>query len=225
MSRSTFAVLFYANRSKEKNGIVPIMGRVTINGTQSQFSCKRSIPLSLWDAKGNCARGRSREALDLNRDLDNIKAQIIKHYQHLSDREAFVTAEMVRNAYQGLGTEYATLLGAFDKDNADFLKRVGKDRSMSSYKVMVRSRNHTAAFIKWHYRRTDMSMLELTPDFIKDFVAYLSTQIRTAQRIHLDDVHVAERRGDEGASERQDSPQSVRAVPRKSQLQGKGVSD
>ena len=176
MSRSTFAVLFYANRSKEKNGIVPIMGRVTINGTQSQFSCKRSIPLSLWDAKGNCAKGRSREALDLNRDLDNIKAQIIKHYQHLSDREAFVTAEMVRNAYQGLGTEYATLLGAFDKDNADFLKRVGKDRSMNSYKVMVRSRNHTAAFIKWRYRRTDMSMLELTPDFIKDFAAYLSTQ-------------------------------------------------
>ena len=41
---------------------------------------------------------------------------------------------------------------------------------------MVRSRNHTAAFIKWRYRRTDMSMLELTPDFIKDFAAYLSTQ-------------------------------------------------
>lgn len=33
MTRSTFHVLFYANGSKEKNGIVPIMGRVTINGT------------------------------------------------------------------------------------------------------------------------------------------------------------------------------------------------
>ena len=175
MSRSTFAVLFYANRSKEKQGIVPVMGRVTINGTQSQFSCKKSIPLDMWDVKGNCAKGRSKEALQINRELDNIKAQIIKHYQHLSDREAFVTAEMVRNAYQGLGTEYETLLGAFDKDNADFLKRVGKDRSMSSYKVMVRSRNHTAAFIKWRYRRTDMSMLELTPEFIKDFSVYLST--------------------------------------------------
>ena len=52
MSRSTFSVLFYANKSKVKNGIVPVMGRITINGTQSQFSCKRSIPLSLWDAKG-----------------------------------------------------------------------------------------------------------------------------------------------------------------------------
>ena len=29
MARSTFKVLFYVNGSKEKNGIVPIMGRVT----------------------------------------------------------------------------------------------------------------------------------------------------------------------------------------------------
>ena len=36
----------------------------------------------------------------------NIKAQIIKHYQHLADREAFVTAEIVRNFYQGFGSEY-----------------------------------------------------------------------------------------------------------------------
>ena len=40
MARSTFKVLFYVNGSKEKDGIVPIMGRVTINGTVAQFSCK-----------------------------------------------------------------------------------------------------------------------------------------------------------------------------------------
>ena len=32
MARSTFKVLFYMNGSKEKDGIVTIMGRVTING-------------------------------------------------------------------------------------------------------------------------------------------------------------------------------------------------
>ena len=80
------------------------MGRVTINGTQSQFSCKKSISLDMWDVKGNCAKGRSKEALQINRELDNIKAQIIKHYQHLSDREAFVTADMVRNSYLGFGS-------------------------------------------------------------------------------------------------------------------------
>jgi len=55
----------------------------------------------MWDVKGNCAKGRSKEALQTNRELDNIKAQIIKHYQHLSDREAFITAEMVRRSALG----------------------------------------------------------------------------------------------------------------------------
>ena len=107
--RSTFKILFYANKGKEKDGIVPIIGRITINGTKCQFSCKHSIPLAMWDVKGrsnlfrfapakNCAKGRSKEALQINRDLDNIKLQIIKHYQHLCDREAFVTAEMVRRS-------------------------------------------------------------------------------------------------------------------------------
>ena len=176
MSRSTFSVLFYANRSKLKNGIVPIMGRVTINGTQSQFSCKQNIPLNLWDVKGNRAKGRSREAQQLNRDLDNIKAQLIKHYQHLSDKEGFVTAEMVRNAYQGLGSEYETLLNAFDKDIVSFKKRVGKDRVISTLWAMQRSRKNVAEFIQLHYRRSDMSMLELTPQFIEEFAAYLSTE-------------------------------------------------
>ena len=116
MARSTFKVLFYVNGSKEKNGIVPIMGRVTINGTVAQFSCKRNIPKTLWDVKGN--QGERQESARHGTStlpLDNIKAQIIKHYQRISDREAFVTAEMVRNAYQGIGSEYETLLRAFDK--------------------------------------------------------------------------------------------------------------
>ena len=62
--RSTFKVLFYVNGSKEKNGIVPIMGRVTINGSVAQFSCKQSILKDLWDVKGNKAKGKSKEARD-----------------------------------------------------------------------------------------------------------------------------------------------------------------
>ena len=175
MARSTFKVLFYVNGSKEKNGIVPIMGRVTINGTVAQFSCKCTIPRELWDVRGNRAKGKSKEAIATNLSLDNIKAQIIRHYQRLSDREAFVTAEMVRNAYQWLGSEYDTLLKSFDRDCASLLKRVGKDRSMGTYKVMLRARNNTEKFIRYKYNRSDMSMLELTPDFIRDFAVYLST--------------------------------------------------
>jgi len=98
--RSTFKVLFYMNGSTEKDGIVPIMGRITINGSVAQFSCKRTIPKELWDAKGNRVKGKSKEAIETNYALENIKAQIIKHYQRISDREAFVSAEMVRKPFR-----------------------------------------------------------------------------------------------------------------------------
>ena len=44
------------------------------------------------------------------------------------------------------------------------------------YKVMLRARNNVAAFIRAFYKRNDMVMLELTPDFIKEFAAYLTTE-------------------------------------------------
>lgn len=40
----------------------------------------------------------------------------------------------------------------------------------------VRARNHVAAFIKLRYKRNDMSMQELTPDFIKEFAIFLSNE-------------------------------------------------
>ena len=43
MMRSTFKMLFYMNGNKEKNGIVPIMGRVATNAPVVQFSYKQTI--------------------------------------------------------------------------------------------------------------------------------------------------------------------------------------
>lgn len=149
--------------------------------------------------KGNKAKGKGKKARDINLTLDNIKVQIIKHYQQISDHEAFVTAEMVHNAYQGIGSEYKTLIKAFDEDCANFLKRVGKDRTIGTYKVMVRARNYVAAFIKAFYKRNDMSMLELTPDFIKEFAAHLTNRTQLEERHGMAQLHVAEKRSDEGA--------------------------
>ena len=42
--RSTFKVLFYLKRNApKKNGLVPVMCRVTVNGKVSQFSCKLDV--------------------------------------------------------------------------------------------------------------------------------------------------------------------------------------
>ena len=91
---------------------------------QALYQCKHLVgEVNTIRALGS--NGKSKESRNINLALDNIKAQIIKHDQRISDREAFVTAEMVRNAYQGIETEYETLLRAFDKENEAFAKRVG----------------------------------------------------------------------------------------------------
>ena len=130
MARSTFKILFYLKRQAEQNGKAPIMGRITINGTISQFSCKMSISPKLWDTKANKASGKSVVAQRINEKLENIKTNIGKQYQRICDRDSYVTAEKVKNAWLGFGDGYQLLLQTFDAYLAEFAeKRVGKDRS------------------------------------------------------------------------------------------------
>ena len=117
--RSTFKVLFYLKRNKDKDQkVVPVMGRITVNGSIAQFSAKLSVPEMLWEVSGGRAKGRSLEADRINRHLDNIRTQIGKHYQDICDRESYVTAEKVKNAYLGFGEKYRLLLEAFEKFTA-----------------------------------------------------------------------------------------------------------
>lgn len=42
--KSTFSVIFYLKRQAvKKDGTVPVMGRITVDGTQTQFSSKLSV--------------------------------------------------------------------------------------------------------------------------------------------------------------------------------------
>ena len=152
MARSTFKVLFYLKRQAEQNGKAPIMGRITINGTISQFSCKLSILPKLWDTKANKATGKSVVAQRINEKLENIKTNIGKQYQRLCDRDSYVTAEKVRNAFLGMGDDCRLLLQTFDEYLAGFLKRVGKDRSVSTFENCNNTRRYLASFLKYEIR-------------------------------------------------------------------------
>ena len=161
MQRSTFKVLFYVKRQSEKHGQVPVMGRITINGTMSQFSCKLTVRSSLWDAKANKASGRSLEAQRLNEKLENIKTNIGKQYQRLCDRDSYVTAEKVKNAYLGFGEKYRLLLEAFEKFTGDLKKRVGIDRCHGTWNRYYKSIDHLRTFMSKEYNVSDMPLAEL----------------------------------------------------------------
>ena len=176
--RSTFKVLFYLKRNKDKDQkVVPVMGRITVNGSIAQFSAKLSVPEMLWEVSGGRAKGRSLEADRINRHLDNIRTQIGKHYQDICDRESYVTAEKVKNAYLGFGEKYRLLLEAFEKFTGDLKKRVGIDRCHGTWNRYYKSIDHLRTFMRKEYNVSDMPLAELEQSFIEQYHVYLKSDL------------------------------------------------
>lgn len=181
MARSTFKVLFYLKKNNLKpDGKAPVMGRITVNGSIAQFSCKLNIKPSLWDTKANKASGKSLEAQKINQKLDNIKAQIGKQYQNICDRDNFVSAEKVKNAYLGFGDDYRTFFSIADEFYESYAKRVGKDRTEGSYEQLLINRKRVEMFLRDRYNLSDIPIKEIEPQFIEDYYAYLLEERKLA---------------------------------------------
>ena len=175
--RSTFKVLFYLKRNKEKTqSVVPLMGRITVNGTISQFSAKLTVPERLWEVRGGRAKGRSLEADRINRHLDDIRSQLDRHYRDIRDRESYVTAEKVKNAWLGFGKRYRTLLSTFRSFTDDLHGRIGVDRSKNTWYRYLATMKHLQAFLTVKYRVSDIALAELEQSFIEQFHVYLRTE-------------------------------------------------
>lgn len=174
--RSTFKVLFYLKKNApKKNGFTPVMCRITVDGTICQFYSKVDIDPALWDMRSNRVSGRSTVALEANRHLDKVRVGINNKYKEIAERDNYVTAEKVKNAFLGLEMRHETLLKVYAQHNEDFAKQVGKMRSQSTYEKYLVVYNHLAEFIKIRYRVSDIALKELTPAFITDFELFLRT--------------------------------------------------
>ena len=175
--KSTFSIIFYLKRQVvKKDGTVPVMGRITVDGTQAQFSCKVTANPKLWDTKGGRMTGKSMLALEVNRKLDKMRVSINKHYQEILDRDNYVTAEKVKNAFLGLEYRCQTLLKVYAQYNEDYEKlyKAGMRSwgSLRRYRCVYR---HLQEFLQSRYHVNDISLKELTPAFITDFEAFLRT--------------------------------------------------
>lgn len=173
--RSTFKLLFYLKKNEpKKNGNVPVMGRITIDGTPKSFSTKLEINPNNWDLKHGRVLGKSTQALSINLKLDNIRVRINKIYDEMLKDEGFATAQKVKLSFLGVGVMDDALLKVFKIHNEEFEKLVAKEkRSQSTYNKYITVYNHLCEFIKERYHREDMAFRELTSDFIREFDFFL----------------------------------------------------
>lgn len=185
MSRATFKILFYLKRNApKKNGLIPVMCRITVNGKIAQFSCRLDVEEKMWSVETGRLTGRSNVALEGNRMLDKIRVGVNKAYQDVFDRDTYVTVEKVRNEYLGMGMNHKTLLAVFRQHNEDYAKLVGKMKSQRSYWKYCVVYKHLSEFIRTRYKVEDITLKELAPAFITDFELFFRVEkVGASERI------------------------------------------
>lgn len=102
MKIEKFKVLLYLKKSgMDKNGKAPIMGRITVNRTMAQFSCKLSCTPSLWNPRASRLEGKSKEAVETNKDIEQLLLSIQKAFDVLVEKRTDFEAKDVKEALQG----------------------------------------------------------------------------------------------------------------------------
>lgn len=178
--KSTFSITYYLKRQVvKKDRTVPVMGGITVDGTRAQFSCKLTVDPKTWDTKGGRVVGRSAAALEANRMLDKMHVAINKHYQEIMERDNFVTAEKVKNAFLGLEHRCHTQMQVYRQFNEDYERQVKAGMkavaTLRKYQTVYR---HLSDFLETRYHVKDIALKELEPAFITDFEMFLHTDKR-----------------------------------------------
>ena len=174
--RSTFAVLFYINRTKvRKDGMCQLLCKVSIDAEWEQIGTKVSVNPAIWNPEKGRADGRSENAVTVNRAIDDLTREIFGHYDRIKSSLGFITAELVKNAVKGVGQKPLTLLALFREHNEEFKKRVGIDRIQETYDSYLRSYKHLAAFIREKKGVEDVTLRSLDRVFYDDFELFLRT--------------------------------------------------
>ncbi len=174
MKIEKFKVLLYLKKSGlDKNGKAPIMGRITVNRTMAQFSCKLSCTPSLWNPRASRLEGKSKEAVETNKDIGQLLLSIQKAFDVLVEKRTDFEAKDVKEALQGSVKTQTTLLSFVDEHISELSTHEGIDMSKSSVWTYRKIRKNLAEFIGEKYRLTDLAFGQLTEPFISDFHHYL----------------------------------------------------
>ena len=149
------------------DAVYPIVGKIIIGNTIAQFGSKLKIEERLWNVKSGRAIGKSRIAVELNREINFINLSIHAHYREILKRTGKVTAIEVKNTFQGIVTAQKTLLILFGEMMEDFKGRIGIDRAQSTYKQYEVLYKQLKQFLREEYHVGDIPLTELDLPFIE----------------------------------------------------------
>lgn len=173
--KSTYRVLFYIRKTRpNKDGLVTIAIRITIDGESIEFNPKLFVNPAIWNPIGR-AEGRTKEAKAINDAIDKIRTDLKTLYEELYDKNGYVTPEKLRDAYLGVDVQKYTLLSMYDQlveQKRCLVDKTIRNTTLSKYTT---TRRRIEDFLLHQYNKKDIPLREINYQFISDYEVYLKS--------------------------------------------------
>ena len=163
--RNESAALHQAQRTGQGRTVAP-HGQDSRQGKEysiAQFSCKFKVDVRLWNSTTQRCTGKSRMAVMANREIERTLLLLRQRFNELKDIKEIVSAEGVKNAYQGQAESQDTIMKLFAEHNEEYALRVGVNRAVDTYYQYMNTYRHLAVFLKDKYRLSDMPVKRFKP--------------------------------------------------------------
>jgi hypothetical protein len=170
MARNTFNISFYVQKTRvAKNGEVPVVMRVTVNGQRVVTSVNLKVDPAKWNAVAEKSIANTRKDCEVNARIDTIRARVMQVHRQMELDGVPVTAQRVIDRYLGRDTKpVVMLMDLFREHNEKCRKLSGNGMAPGTVERYSTSYKHTADFLRLTYNREDIPVADVDHKFITD---------------------------------------------------------
>lgn len=177
MQIEKFKVLLYLKKSSlDKLGKAPIMGRITLDHSMAQFSCKLSCTPDLWNPRESRLDGKSREAVEINQKIEKLLLAVHAAFDSLIERKQSFDAGTVKDLFQGSMSAQMSLLALLDRHMEELKARIGIDVAPTTLSTYVYTHRSLGKFIKKKFKTKDVAFGQLNEQFIREYQDFVLTE-------------------------------------------------
>ena len=179
MDKSTFSILFIMQKGKPNaEGNAPIFARITINHQMTHLATRYYLPADRWLPKEGRTVGRTKEEKEINAYLDNLRGLIFAKYNEMFLAGEVVTARKLKCRLISKDERSMTLIELFDDYIKDYAKLVGISKTKKTCDRYKLTQRRIKEFMNTEYKRTDIAVNEVTPQFITKLEIFLRSHYR-----------------------------------------------
>lgn len=178
MNINILKILFLISATRiNKQGLVPIICRLTFQGDRKAFSTGLFINPNYWNSKQQKAKPPNDENTFINSQLSLIKNEINQAFLFLQVNEKTFDVEDIFLQYKGeTPKKNKTVLHVFKEHNDKLEKLVGKDYTIGTFWKFKQAKQLLKDYLKHQYNKNDYQFKDMNLKFVQDYEFYLKSE-------------------------------------------------